>query len=51
VATGRARVFHTLDQSLTIDSVGCTLSLAEVYDRINFPEEPEESEETGDGRA
>jgi Uma2 family endonuclease len=38
--------YFDLDQSLMIDSIGCTLPLAKVYERASFPsEEPEENEE------
>ena len=34
--------YQGLEQSLSIKSIGCTLRLAEVYDRVGFPEEPAE---------
>lgn len=30
------KIYEGLDRSLTIESIGCELRLAEVYDRINF---------------
>jgi Uma2 family endonuclease len=38
--------YYELEQSLTIESIGCTLPLARVYERVSFPsEEPEENDE------
>jgi Uma2 family endonuclease len=38
--------YFELDQSLTIESISCTLPLAKVYERVSFPsEEPEENDE------
>ncbi len=36
------RSYEGLDQRMTIKSIGCTLSLAELYDRVVFP--PDETE-------
>lgn len=37
---------NDLEESLRLDSVGCVLQLADVYDRITFPvEEPEDPDE------
>jgi len=35
-------IYQGLEQSLSITSIDCTLRLAEVYDRVVFPEEPAE---------
>jgi Uma2 family endonuclease len=41
--------YDGLEQALTIDSIGCTLPLAKVYERVSFPpEEPEGNEEYND---
>ncbi len=37
------RVYRELTEHLTIQSIACTLHLAEVYDRIEFPMESTES--------
>lgn len=38
-----------LENSLHIESIGCTLRLAEVYDRVNFPSPTDEEAATVDG--
>jgi hypothetical protein len=30
------KIYQGLDRSVTIESIGCELRLADVYDRINF---------------
>ncbi len=34
------RVYQELGQRLTIDAIGCTLRLTDIYDRLVFPAEP-----------
>jgi Uma2 family endonuclease len=38
-----------LESSLALTSIDCTLPLAEVYERVNFEEAAEESDDTGQG--
>jgi len=40
------KIFQGLDRSLAIESIGCELRLADVYDRINF--ESQESDESSE---
>jgi hypothetical protein len=34
------RVYRGLETSFVIESINCSLSLAEVYERVNFPPPP-----------
>ena len=40
------KIYQGLDRSLTIESIGCELRLADVYDRINF--EAQDSDESSE---
>jgi Uma2 family endonuclease len=40
------KIYQGLDRSVTIESIGCELRLADVYDRINF--ESQESDESSE---
>ncbi len=40
------KIYQGLDRSVTIESIGCELQLADVYDRINF--ESQDSEESSE---
>ena len=40
------KIYQGLDRSLTIESIGCELRLADVYDRINF--ESQDSDESSE---
>ena len=40
------RLYEGLDQQVPLENIGCTLALAELFDRVEFP--PDESEEEGD---
>jgi Uma2 family endonuclease len=47
--SGLLNFYFGLEQSLTIESIRCTLPLAKVYERVSFPsEEPAENEENND---
>jgi Uma2 family endonuclease len=37
----------TLDDSLQLESIGCTLALRDIYDKVEFPLEPPESPGAG----
>jgi len=37
--------YEGLDAEVPIPSIGCTLKLADVYDRVTFPEEPETNDD------
>lgn len=42
-------IYQGLEQSLSIKSIDCTLRLADVYDRVVFPEEPAEMPDDATG--